>query len=43
MKRPDGTELNPVMPRVFGQMDDTELKALWLFFKSLPPVAKGVR
>ena len=42
-KRPDGTELNPVMPRVFGQMNDVELKALWAYFKTLPPVATGVR
>lgn len=42
-KRPDGTEVNPVMPRVFGQMDDTELKAMWAYFRTLPPVAKGVR
>jgi hypothetical protein len=31
------------MPRVFGQMNDIELKALWMYFKTLPPVAKGVR
>lgn len=42
-KRPDGTELDPVMPRAFGGMDDVELKALWAFFKSLPATAKGVR
>lgn len=42
-KRPDGTELNPVMPRAFGTLDDTELKAVWLYLKSLPPVATGVR
>lgn len=42
-KRPDGTELNPVMPRTFGQMDDGELKALWAFFKTTSPVATGVR
>lgn len=42
-KRPDGTELNPVMPRGFGGMDDVELKALWAFFKTLPPAAQGVR
>jgi cytochrome c553 len=40
-KRPDGTEINPVMPRVFGQLDDVETKALWLFLKSLPPAATG--
>ncbi len=42
-KRPDGTDVNPVMPRVFGQMDDTELKAIWAYFRTLPPVATGVR
>lgn len=42
-KRPDGTELNPVMPRAFGGMNDTELKALFAFFRSLPPTAKGAR
>ena len=42
-KRPEGTDLDPVMPRVFGQMDDTELKALWAFFRSLPAVATGAR
>jgi len=42
-KRPDGSTLNPVMPRGFGGMDDVELKALWAFFKTLPPVAHGVR
>lgn len=42
-KRPNGTEISPVMPRAFGQMDDLELKAIWAFFKSLPPVATGVR
>jgi cytochrome c553 len=42
-KRPDGTELSGVMPRAFGQMTDVELKALWLFFKSLPAVPTGAR
>ena len=42
-KRPDGSELNPMMPRVFGQMNDVELKALWMYFKTLPPMATGVR
>jgi mono/diheme cytochrome c family protein len=42
-KRPDGTDVNPVMPQVFGQMDDTELKALWAFFKTLPAAATGAR
>ena len=43
MKRPDGTELNPVMPRVFGQMTDVELKALYAYLKSLKPVPIGTR
>jgi cytochrome c553 len=42
-KRPDGTTLNPVMPRGFSGLDDVELKALWAFFQSLPPVPQGVR
>jgi cytochrome c553 len=42
-KRPDGTELDPVMPRAFGHMNDVELKALYAFFKSLPAVEKGAR
>jgi mono/diheme cytochrome c family protein len=42
-KRPDGTALDPVMPRAFGQMNDTELKALYAFFKTLPAAAKGAR
>lgn len=41
--RPDGTELDPVMPRAFGLMDDTELRALYAFFKTLPPLPKGTR
>jgi cytochrome c553 len=42
-KRPDGTELNAVMPRAFGQMNEVELKALWAFFKSLPATTTGAR
>ena len=42
-KRPDGTELNEVMPRAFGQMNDVELKALFAFFKSLPATTTGAR
>jgi mono/diheme cytochrome c family protein len=42
-KCPDGTVLNEVMPRVFGQMNDVELKALWAYLKTLPAAATGVR
>lgn len=37
--RPDGRQLSPVMPLAFGQMTDTELQALWLYLKTLPPAA----
>lgn len=39
-QRPDGTEVHPVMPRAFGQMTDDELKALWVYLRSLPPAAE---
>ena len=39
--RPDGTKLSPVMPIAFGQMNDTEIKALWAYLKTLPAVATG--
>ena len=42
-KRPDGTELNAAMPRAFGKLEESELKALWLFLKTLPAAATGVR
>jgi cytochrome c553 len=42
-RRPDGSELNSVMPRVFGGMDDVELGALFMFLRSLPPVPQGQR
>lgn len=42
-KRPDGGALNPVMPAAFGRMNDTELKAIWTYLKTVPPVAAGVR
>jgi len=42
-RRPDGTAINPVMPRAFGQMNDTELRALWAYVRTLPPAATGVR
>jgi cytochrome c553 len=42
-RRPDGTELNPVMPRAFGQLNDTELKALWAYLRTLPAEPTGTR
>jgi cytochrome c553 len=42
-KKPDGSALNPVMPRTFGLMDDTELKALWAYLQTVPAAATGTR
>ena len=42
-RRPDGTEISPVMPSNFGQLTDVELSALWSFLKTLPPAPTGVR
>jgi mono/diheme cytochrome c family protein len=39
--RPDDSTINPIMPRGFGQMNDTELKAVYLFLQSLPPKPTG--
>ncbi len=39
--RPNGKAIDPAMPwKVFGGMTDDELDALWLYLKSLPPVAR---
>ena len=37
-RRPDGTRINPAMPAAFSQMNDLELKAIWSFLRTLPPV-----
>ncbi len=42
-RRPDGSELNPVMPRAFANLNDTELKALWAYLRTIPAAAAGVR
>jgi mono/diheme cytochrome c family protein len=42
-RRPDGSQIGPIMPAAFGQMSDLELKAIWTFLKTLPPVATGIR
>lgn len=42
--RPDGTAIDEFMPwKVYASMNDTELKALYSFFKSLPPKPFGGR
>lgn len=42
-RRPDGSTIDPVMPAVFGQMTDVELKAVWKFLQTVEPVAMGAR
>lgn len=42
-RRPDGTTIDPAMPRAFGGMDDTELKATWMFLRTLPAAPTGAR
>jgi mono/diheme cytochrome c family protein len=42
-QRPDGTQLDPVMPAAYAQMTDVELKALWAYLKSIPPAATASR
>lgn len=39
-KRPDGSAIDPFMPwQQFARMSDTEVKALWAFLQTVPPVA----
>ncbi len=42
-RRPDGSKIDPVMPAVFGQMTDVELKAIWKYLQTVSPVAMGAR
>jgi mono/diheme cytochrome c family protein len=43
-KRKDGSDILPQMPwKVYGQMNDVELKALWAYLQTVPPVEKGKR
>ena len=41
-KRKDGSAINPMMPwKAYGQMSDTELKAVWAYLQTVPPMEKG--
>ena len=41
-KRPDGSAISTVMPlRALREMNDTDVQAIWLHLKSLPPRALG--
>ncbi|MEZ4763488.1 MAG: cytochrome c [Calditrichia bacterium] len=36
--RPNGEGINPAMPRWVGNMTDDELRAIWLYLQSVPPL-----
>ncbi len=41
-KRKDGTSISTMMPwTAYGQMTDTELKAVWAYLQTVPAVEKG--
>jgi hypothetical protein len=41
-RRPDGSAINEFMPwRSYASMSDLDLKALWLYLRSVPPKASG--
>lgn len=43
-KRPDGRELNPIMPwKATAQLTDDEIRAVWLHLRSLPAKPLGSR
>ena len=43
-KRKDGTDILPQMPwKTYGRMNDIELRALWAYLQTVPPLAKGSR
>ena len=43
-KRKDGTDILPQMPwKIYGQMKDVEIKALWAYLQTVPAVEKGKR
>lgn len=41
-KRPDGTAIAEAMPwKMYGQMEDVELGALWAYLRTVPPRPRG--
>jgi mono/diheme cytochrome c family protein len=43
-KRKDGTDIKIQMPwQQFGKMSDVELKAVWAYLRTVPPLPKGSR
>lgn len=43
-KKPDGSAVDPFMPwQAMGKFSDTELEALWIYIRSVPPRPAGQR
>jgi len=43
-KKPDGSAVDPFMPwQAMGKFSDTELEALWMYVRSVPPRPAGKR
>jgi hypothetical protein len=43
-KRPDGLDINPAMPwRLTKLTTDDEIKAVWMYLKTVPPKPYGGR
>jgi hypothetical protein len=43
-KKPEGTDMMPPMPwQDFSHMSDSDLKAVWTYLRSLPPVKNNVK
>jgi mono/diheme cytochrome c family protein len=36
-KRPNGSPINEVMPRLYGQMTDADLRAIFAYLRTVPP------
>jgi hypothetical protein len=42
--RKDGSAISESMPwKAYRQMTDTEIKAIWAYLQTLPPIEKGSR
>ena len=39
-RRPNGAEITPDMPRVFGQMSDEDMRKVFAYLKTLPPAGE---
>ena len=40
-KRPNGSAIDEAMPRVYGQMSDDDLRAVFAFLKTVPPARRA--